>query len=249
MRIFEREKILVEKDYKKGAIIEALKNYPNRNYRLIKAIKKEKEYNQKPHRRDKKIRQNFEKNYKTNINKKYIVPGQLIMFNYLLPKYKDELEYYDAMPMTIFFGVKQCPEGLRVIGFNLHYYPPKIRYTLMDTIFEIHKNAYLQSWDKPLTKEMPGFDYNMFIHRLRDAKLDFGIRMYDPELMREIRPLPPKAWSKAVFTEGKFMKRSRSAILNYWANKKIQTESNRKKLQRADENLKKHIKTTKNKYG
>ena len=86
----------------------------------------------------------------------------------------------------------------------------------MDTIFEIHKNAYLQSWDKPLTKEMPGFDYNMFIHRLRDAKLDFGIRMYDPELMREIRPLPPKAWSKAVFTEGRFKKQTREAILKYW---------------------------------
>lgn len=249
MKIFEKEKIFVEKGYQKGAIIEALKNHPNRNFRLIKAIKKEKEYKQKPYKRDKRVRGIFEKNYNINLNHKYIVPGQLIMFNYLMPKYKDELEYYDAMPTTIFFGVKKCPEGIRVIGFNLHYYPPEIRYKLMDTIFEIHKNAYLSSWEDPLTKGIPAFDYNMFIHRLREAKLDFGIRMYDPELMRDIRLLPPKTWSKAVFMEGKFMKRSRNAILNYWANKKMQTESNRKKLQRADENLKKHIKTTKNKYG
>lgn len=245
MRLKKR-KILVEAGYEKGAIIEALRGYPNRNYRLIKAIRKEKEYKSKPYKRDKKIRSLFEKDYKVRMNtKQWIFPGQLVMFDYLKPKYEKELEYYDAMPMTIFFGVKKCPEGLRVIGFNIHYYPPEIRYKLMDMIFEIYKGLYMKTWEEPMKKEIEDFDYNMIIHKLQYAKLDFGIRMYDPTLMRNIRPLPSKAWSKAVFTEGRFMKRSRSAILNYWRTKKIDAEF----IKKTDENIKKHIKTTKNKYG
>ena len=34
---------LVESSYKKGAIVEAVKNHPDRNYNLFNSIKKEKE--------------------------------------------------------------------------------------------------------------------------------------------------------------------------------------------------------------
>lgn len=193
---------------------------PDRDYQLIKAIRNEKEYKSNIKVRDKRIRKYVNENFETS-QPKSILPGQLIMFNYLKPKTEKELEYYDAMPCTIFFGTMKTDDGLRVIGFNIHYYPPRIRYQLMDRIFDIFKPIYLKSWNDPLKTELSYFDYNMLIYQLQKAKLDFGIRQYIPKLMTQITPIPPKGWSKVVFTEGKFMKRTREAIMNYWMQKKI----------------------------
>lgn len=168
--------------------------------------------------RDRRVRTYIDEHVDTK-TKKSILPGQLIMFNYFEPKTKEELKYYDAMPCTIFFGIVQTPNGMRVLGFNLHYYPPRIRYELMDRIFDIYKPLYIKSWDKPLTQEMSYFNYRQLIHQLQKAKLDFGIRMYIPELMHKITPIAPSLYAKAVFTEGHFRKETREQILNYWRNK------------------------------
>jgi hypothetical protein len=146
------------------------------------------------------------------------------MFNYFTPKTEEQLQYYDAMPCTIFFGIIKTKDGPRVIGFNIHYYPPRIRYQVMDRIFEIFKPLYLESWDKALQEEMPDFNYKMFIRQLQKAKLDFGIREYIPSLMHQIKPIPPMYWQKAVFTEGHFRKETREQILSYWKNKAIGIE-------------------------
>lgn len=242
--------MLVESNYKKGAIVEAVKNYPDRNYNLLKSIEKEKEYNWKPYKRDKRVRTDFEKKYKTEMNYNlWIKPGQMLMFDYLKPIHKDELEYYDAMPVTIFFGVTKNKDGVRVIGWNIHYYPPGIRYKLLDWMLKTHRTDYMKYWDEPKPKEISDFNPLLFVHKMREAKLDFGIRMYDPSRMRNIRPLPTKAWSRAAFTEGRFMKRTRAAIMNYWNIAKDQDAAARKKLKEAENSTKKHIKKTKNKYG
>jgi hypothetical protein len=59
----------------------------------------------------------------------------------------------------------------------------------------------------------------MLIAQLQKAKLDFGIRMYIPKLMASVTPIPVKDWQKVVFTEGRFKKQTRDAILKYWRNK------------------------------
>lgn len=165
--------------------------------------------------RDNKVRKFVDKTIKhTNTNP--VFPGQLVMFNYFQPKTEEELEYYDAMPCTIFFGTVKTQEGPRVIGFNIHYYPPKIRFQIMDRIFEIFKPLYLESWGHSLDDEMSDFNYKMIMRQLQKAKLDFGIRMYIPQLMHKITPIAPMHWQKAVFTEGRFKKRTREQILNYW---------------------------------
>lgn len=191
-------------------------NKPDKNFQLIKAIREEKDYKSNVVRRDKNARKFIDANIKESNNKSLMV-GQLVMFDYFEPKTKEELEYYDAMPCTIFFGVVNTPNGKRVMGFNIHYYPPRIRFRLLDRIFDIFKPIYLKSWNDPLKTEMSYFDYNMLIYQLQKDKLDFGIRMYIPELMNNIAALPPKVWQKAVFTEGRFKKRTREAILNYWS--------------------------------
>lgn len=210
---------------------------PPQDYQLIKAIRGKKQKNLKGEpelykanvvRRDKTVRKFVDENVKIT-NSKPIFPGQLVMFNYFQPKTEEQLKYYDAMPCTIFFGIVKTDEGPRVIGFNIHYYPPRIRYQIMDRIFDIFKPFYLESWETPLQTEMSDFNYKMLIRQLQKAKLDFGIRLYIPQLMHKIEPIPPKYWQKAVFTEGHFKKETRAQILNYWKNKSIGIDTNKKK--------------------
>lgn len=191
-----------------------------KDFKLIKAIRAEKDYKSNVIRRDKNVRKFIDENYNVE-GKPSVMPGQLVMFNYFEPATKEELEYYDAMPCTIFFGVLNTKNGPRVIGFNIHYYPPRIRYQVMDRIFEIFRPMYEKTWNEPLKKEVSYFNYKMLIDQLTKAQLDFGIREYIPNLMASITPVPPKAWSKAVFTEGRFKKRTREQILKYWKNKSL----------------------------
>ena len=203
-----------------------------KDFNVLKAIRAEKDYKSNVKRRDINTRKYMANNLPTKW-KKSIIPGQLVMFNYLEPKFKEELEYYDAMPCTIFFGLAHTKNGLRVIGFNIHYYPPPMRFRLMDRIFEIFKPCYQNHFNKPLTEEVPDFNYKLLMKQLRKAKLDFGIREYIPSLMHKVTPIPVSAWSKAVLTEGHFRKETREQILNYWKNKSlgIDTEEKDKKKQ------------------
>ena len=202
---------------------------PPKDFQLIKAIRGKKQgnidgeaslYKANNTVRDKRVRKYVSENIEIG-QKQSIFPGQLIMFNYFQPKTKDQLQYYDAMPCTIFFGVVKTKNGPRVIGFNIHYYPPRIRYQVMDRIFEIFRPMYEKTWNEPLKKEVSYFNYKMLIDQLTKAQLDFGIREYIPNLMASVTPVPPKAWSKAVFTEGRFKKRTREQIMKYWKNKSL----------------------------
>ena len=205
---------------------------PGKDFQLIKAIqgKKQKNNNGEPSlykanikKRDTSVRKFIDESVKIK-NNSTVLPGQLVMFNYFQPKTEEQLKYYDAMPCTIFFGIVKTKEGPRVIGFNIHYYPPRIRYELMDRIFDIFKPFYLKSWNGELESEISDFNYRILIRQLQKAKLDFGIREYIPQLMHKIQPIPPKYWQKAVFTEGRFKKETRTQILNYWKNKSIGIE-------------------------
>lgn len=153
------------------------------------------------------------------INKNGIHPGMLMTFQYNMPKTKDKLEYYDANPCVIFFGEIKTTEGKRVLGFNLHYYPPVLRYKLMDWIFDTFKSYFLKKWDSDKTQNIGGFSYPFITNALNKAKLDFGIREYIPQLMTNVKKVPPKYFQVAVFTEGQFMKETRQQILSYWKGK------------------------------
>lgn len=203
---------------KKNNNTQQKQSQPNKKtYSLIKTIRSEKLYKANIQVRDKYARKYIDENLATD-TKNSIIPGQLITFEYFEPKTKEELEYYDAMPCTIFFGVHKTKEGLRVIGFNIHYYPPRMRYQVLDKIFEMFKFDYKNAWDKPLSRELSNFDFKTMVNILQKAKLDFGVRMYDPKLMNKITPIPFLDWSKVVFTEGRFKKRTRIAIMKYWSN-------------------------------
>ena len=187
-----------------------------KNFNLLRSIKREKLFKSNVVVRDVKTRKWVDENIKS-MTKGTIVPGQLIMFNYFEPALKEELEYYDAMPCTIFFNTFRTQAGeLRVLGFNLHYYPPKMRFIILDRIFSIFQPIYEKSWDQPLSKGLTFIQYKMLMEQLEDMGLAFGVREYIPSLIHKVKPIPPKDWSKAVLTEGRFKKRTREQIMKYW---------------------------------
>ena len=145
-----------------------------------------------------------------------MIPGQMVSFKYFEPKTKEELEYYDAAPICLYFNQLHTSQGLRYLGFNVHYYPPRMRYKVLSKVFEIYKPVYSKYFKDGTDRPMDAFDYQYLMKALEKAKLDFGVRMYIPELVKEARLIPPKYWEIAVFTEGWFKKRTRIAIMNYW---------------------------------
>lgn len=189
---------------------------PNK-FSLMKEIKKHDLY--KVSNRDKKARKELEEYKKENkgiTSKTNITPGQLVLFKYLNPKTKEELEYYDASPCTIFFGVFNSSQGKRVLGFNVHYFPPALRYRIMDKIYEMYKPVYRKYFEKGAPKELDGFDYKFLTDELERQNLSFAVRMYIPNLIGDTYIVPPKMWPTALMTEGWFKKETRAAIMNFF---------------------------------
>jgi len=184
-------------------------------YSLIKEIEKSPYYGKAVTRNDDRATAFIEEHVNVGTSGR-IVPGQLILFKYFEPKTKEELEYYDARPCTIFFNVVNTKEGKRVLGFNIHYYPPKMRFQIMNTIFNIYKPIYSKYFTEPNKKSLDAFDYKYLIDSLEKAGLGFGVRMYIPSLITDVRKIPPQMWQVAVFTEGWFKKQTRAAIMKYW---------------------------------
>lgn len=184
-------------------------------YSLMDQIKKTPYYHKSAMNADEKARAFLTENIQ-NGGAGNIHPGQLILFEYFEPKTKEELEYYDASPCTIFFNVITTKEGKRVLGFNMHYYPPKMRQRIMTTIFDIYKPIYTKYFTNGKKINADAFDYKYLIDSLEKAGLGFGVRMYIPNLIGKIYKIPPQMWHVAVFTEGWFKKQTRTAILKYW---------------------------------
>lgn len=169
--------------------------------------------------RDNKARAMIEQYKKENKyikNKNKIVPGQLVMFKYMNPKTLEELQYYDAAPCTIFFNVVNTEEGKRVLGFNLHYFPPQLRYIIINRIFEMYKPVYKKYFESGLNADMDAFDYKYLIDELNKQNLGFAVRMYIPSLIGDTFIVPPKVWATAMMTEGWFKKETRVAIMQYF---------------------------------
>jgi hypothetical protein len=148
-----------------------------------------------------------------------LIPGNLYLIEYHYPKWEKELEYYDADPCSIVFGDFKTKEGEpRVLVFSLHYYPPRMRFQILNKVMEIYKDIYKDAWKQGLSKELSYFQYKQLLYVLAKAKLQFGVREYIPKLIGDCILVPPSLWHIAVFSEGRFKKTTRAAIMNYWKN-------------------------------
>ena len=189
-----------------------------KDFSIWKEVKKHPLY--KISNRDKKARAMIDEYREENKpklkSKNFITPGQLVLFKYLNPKTKEELEYYDASPCTIFFGVFNSSQGKRVLGFNVHYFPPLLRYKIMDEIFRMYKPVYKKYFETGAPKELDAFDYKYLTDELDRQNLSFAVRMYIPQLIGDTYIVPPKMWPTALMTEGWFKKETRAAIMNFF---------------------------------
>jgi hypothetical protein len=64
-----------------------------------------------------------------------ITPGEMYLF-YYDPKYKDELAYYDRLPLVLPF--RKVPGGF--YGINLHYLPYLMRFRILQKLSEYSVN-------------------------------------------------------------------------------------------------------------
>ena len=145
-----------------------------KKFSLITEVKKNPLY--KLSNRDKRARAVLEQDKKNAklTSKNNIVPGQLVLFKYLNPKNADELEYYDASPCTIFFGIFNSSNGKRVLGFNIHYFPPQLRYNIMQQIYEMYKPVYRKYFETGVSRDLDAFDYSYLTDELSRHHLAFA---------------------------------------------------------------------------
>ena len=149
---------------------------------------------------------------------KYLLPGQIVIFGYAEPKYKEELKYYDKTPLTMFLGITRTKDGnIREIGLNLHYYPPRVRSRILNSTYEVFKSHFKNHFNDPPTKPVGFINYKALKHIMRsNMKIGFGIKMYIPVLRGKSYVLPTRLLPTAMYTEGHFSKATLAEIQKFW---------------------------------
>ena len=149
---------------------------------------------------------------------KYLLPGQLVVFNYLEPKLKEDLEYYDRTPMVLFCGLVRTKDNtIREIGLNLHYYPPFARARILNKAYEVFKQYWKVNFNESKHKPNNIISYQQLKHVMRhNLKLAFGIKMYIPVLRSTSLVIPGRLLSTAFYTEGHFSKATLQQIFKFW---------------------------------
>lgn len=149
---------------------------------------------------------------------KYLLPGQLAIFNYSEPKYKEELEYYDKTPFVLYFGLTRTKDGnIREIGINLHYYPPHTRARILNTSYEVFKTYFNKQFNDPIHKPNTFIDWpKLKALMTKYNKIAFGVKMYIPVLRGNSYVIPTRLLPTACYTEGHFSKATLQQIFRFW---------------------------------
>ena len=111
---------------------------------------------------------------------KFIV-GRLYTFLYDDPKYKDTLDFYSIIPVSLFIGYsKNAPDNPMMV--NIHFIPPQIRKAILDKIYDINRykiNSIQKSIDngKSNNRELDTTYYDLQRY-LIDSGYGFAIRSY-----------------------------------------------------------------------
>lgn len=150
--------------------------------------------------------------------RKYLLPGQLVLFNYAEPKFKEDLEYYDATPLTIFCGITRTNDGnIREVGINLHYFPPFTRVRVMNAIYNHFKPFFDKNFNEVTGKPNTWISYDTVKKLAKSStKIGFGVKMYIPVLRGPSYVLPTRLLPTACYTEGHFSKATLQNIFHFW---------------------------------
>jgi len=149
---------------------------------------------------------------------KYLLPGQLVVYEYLTPKYKDELPFYDRTPFVLFCGLFRTKDGnIRELGINFHFFPPHTRVNMMNKAYEVFKPYFNKYFNTPSNKPNTIISYAALKKIMKtNQKLAFGIKMYIPVLRSKSFVLPTRMLPTALYTEGHFSKATMQEIFRFW---------------------------------
>lgn len=149
---------------------------------------------------------------------KYILPGQVCLFGYQEPKFKEELEYYDRFPLIIALGITRTKDGvIRELGLNLHYFPPHTRARILIQTYNVFKPYFEKYFNEASTKPNMFISYKKLKALMRrNSKIAFGIKMYIPVLRGMTFNIPARLLSTAFYTEGHFSKATLQQIFKFW---------------------------------
>lgn len=72
--------------------------------------------------------------------------GKIYSFDYSDPKYKEELDFYSALPIMLCIGHRKTKTGkINPIGINLTFMPPKIRLVYLDLVWKKFDTLVIRS--------------------------------------------------------------------------------------------------------
>ena len=156
--------------------------------------------------------------HNAKLTKKYLLPGQVVLFHYAEPKYKEELEYYDKTPFTLFLGITRTNDGnIREVGLNLHYYPPFSRARILTHTYNVFKPYFDKNFNEVTGKPNTFISYDRLKHLMKaNLKIAFGIKMYIPVLRQASWLIPTRLLSTAIYTEGHFSKATLQQVFRFW---------------------------------
>lgn len=109
------------------------------------------------------------------------VLGRLYTFLYDDPKYKETLEFYSIIPVSMFIGFsKNAPDNPMMV--NMHFIPPQIRKAIFDKIYEVNKTRIKTVEDalkrgKTSSRKLDT-TYGDLQRYLTDSGYGFAIRSY-----------------------------------------------------------------------
>lgn len=153
----------------------------------------------------------------TKPTNKYLLPGQISIFNYPNPKTEEDLDYYDKTPMTVFFGLtRDKKNNIREVGINVHYFPPFARTRVLNSIYEVFKQYYKMQFNDPIHKVNHYINWPVLKRLCKKYKIGFAVKMYIPMLRRNTHIIPTRLLPTAIYTEGHFAKDVLTNIMTYW---------------------------------
>lgn len=150
---------------------------------------------------------------------KPLLVGTMVTFRYKEPKTKDKLPFYDSAPLVVILGYRKGANGEKIeMGLNIHFFPRKIRFLVLDKIFNMYKRIYDAARKKGISREF-NIDYKRVMRGLAKYNPEFALRSYIPSLRSQTYDIPVDVWKDAVFIEPRFRKMDASKIYNTWNNK------------------------------
>lgn len=118
------------------------------------------------------------------MQKKRFEVGKMYTFSYKDPKYKKELDFYNAFPIGICIGHTKGFDGKEnPIFLALQFIPPKIRLKVLDQIVKIFSNSVIEPNIKRLNRGNLSLkplrsDYSVLKKILAGSGFQFAIRSY-----------------------------------------------------------------------